>query len=812
MFSTFLVPALRHIFRNKAGTIINVVGLAVSIACCIAVYVFIRHEKTFDAHHSKAARTYRIVYDEQQTDYTEHNGSTPFAVATALRNDFAGAEQVTQVYARNYRVISVPGKEGNRLFEDHDITFADPYFLEIFDVPLLAGKRSGLLSGPDEVIISRALALKFFGKTEHYTALLGKTLVIQHAVFRIAAVMEDMPRNSNVFTQIFLPFRAFAKENGQLMENWTDNWSESYTFVTLPPGTDVSACNAALRVMKNKYVGRQKAARQTWHAQPLRDVHSDELYGGTFYATPSVLIFAFVIMGVIVLATACINFINLATAQSLKRAREIGIRKTLGSSRAQIILRFMGETGILVLLSTALALVLASWFLSAFNRYLSFIVDIDLKIDTSVLLFLGVLTLAITLLSGYYPARIMSGYKPVKVLKAASFVPGSGFGGGFSFRKFLIVTQFVVSQLLIVGTIIIAKQMNYFHTRDLGYEKKNVVTVDLPENDAVKRSALRSRLLEIPGVRAVSCSSGPPTSADCGFCEVQRTASSGERKVTFERKYIDPDYLSLYAIDLQAGRNLNESDKVHLSDSVSAYNVLLNRKGAEALGYKNPDQALGQTVRIGKDAARIVGITADFSNTSLQNPVTPCLLFYGTNWVSTASIRFAGDQQTDNTRLIRRAWQSQFPDHIFRSMTLDEYMKKKAFYVIEDLMYQSFRLFAFLAIIIGCMGLYGLIAYLAVQRQKEIGVRKVLGASSARIVRMFMLEFGKLILIAMLVSAPLAWIALSAWLDGFANRISIEPVYLFAGFGLSALIAAVTIGWESVSAALVNPVKSLRSE
>ncbi|MFT3823421.1 MAG: ABC transporter permease [Chitinophagaceae bacterium] len=816
MFRNYFITTFRNLTRNKVNTFINVAGLAVSIACCIFIYVLVKHERTFDSFHSKSHRTYRIVSDYKSQEGISHNGYTFFPMATAMRTDFPELESVTQVYNGN-AIVSITNAAGDRKnFEENEMTFADNWFLKTFDYTTLAGDAAQALSQPDEVVLTKGLADKYFGdhSGSGYNDIIGKVITVNKTDYKVTAVLQDIPRNTNVPFKMLVSFKNFAAKNPNLMQSWKESWSDIYTFVTLPEGGSVARIDAGMKAFTNKYLPAEEAPRYTFHLQPLSQVHTDETYDGTNYATPGILIIAFVTMGLIVLLTACINFINLATAYAVKRAKEIGIRKTLGSGRWQLIVRFMSETLVLVMLAALVALLIASQFIGAFNNYLAFIVDLGLHIDKTVIYFLVALVLFITLLAGYYPARIMSGYQPIQALKNTITAKNTGFANRFSLRKTLVVTQFVITQLLIIGTIVVATQMHYFRSRDLGFSKNDILTVNMPDNDQQKQALLRTQLMSQSGIKSVSFSSGPPTSASNSFSDFRHKSAGPEEKYSIEKKYVDPAYLSTYNIKLVAGRNLQESDKVTLNDSVRNFNAVVNEKTIRTLGYKSASEALGQVFTIdGRNDVTIVGVTDNFFNVPLQQEINPCCMFYGTNWVNMAAIKFNNPQAAGNTMaFIQSSWQKLYPDQFFKSLMLDEYFKVKAFYVMEDIMYQAFKIFAVLSIIIGCMGLYGLVSFLALQREKEIGIRKVLGSSVSGIVYLFSREFAWLVLIAFAVAAPLGYFVMSSWLQTFAHRINVSAVHFILAFSLSIIIAGLTIGFQSVKAAMANPVKSLRSE
>lgn len=490
----------------------------------------------------------------------------------------------------------------------------------------------------------------------------------------------------------------------------------------------------------------------------------------------------------------------------------MGIRKTLGGRNWQLILRSMGETLLLVVIASVIAGFLSNIFLHSINQYLAFIVEFDLHFDYSLIFFLIALALIITFLAGFYPAKILAGYKPIEALKNMIKAKNSGFGNRFSLRKGLVVTQFFITQLLLICTIVVASQIKYFYSKDLGYRKAGIFTVEMPSNDQNKINIFRNHVMALYGVKDITFSSGPPTSAANGFSDIRLPSSPAKDNINTERKFVDEHYLQTFNIKLIAGRDLQHSDKVKLNDSSNTYNVVVNDKAVKTLGFQNPNEALGKKILVNdKDNATIVGVTADFNNASLQQDITPVLMFNCADWVGMASIEM-NTANIGNIKAIQKSWQTLYPENIFNAMTLNEYIKHKAFYLIEDIMYKGFKVFAVLSIIIGCMGLYGLIAFLALQRKKEIGIRKVLGASVKGIILLFSKEFAWLIAIAFVIAAPLAYFAMNAWLQTFANRIQIEISYFIIAFLLSISIAAITVGYQSARAAMANPVESLRSE
>ena len=814
MFKNYLLTTLRNFRRNKMNTLINGAGLALSMACCIAIYAFVKHEYSFDSYHTKADQIYRVVGQYQGNEGINYQGSVTYPLASALRNDFPDLPLVTQVVTNNEAILKTSDEASPILvnFEQGlGMAYADAYFLRMFDHPLLAGNQKTLLTTPDEVVLTQEIADRLYGKdyAGRYDELLGKTLIVNQEPYRVSGVLRDVPSTSNVVFKLLLPLQAFERERPWLEDAWGSVNSNWFAFVLLLESENPSKLESQLVGFKDKYHDAEEAAKQSYYLQPLPEVHTDEQYEGTIYATPAILIGAFVTMGVIVLLTACINFINLATAQSVRRAKEIGIRKTLGGVRSQLMLQFLVETLAITLLAAVVAFLLAEWFVDAYNQYLSPVIDFGLAIDGSVVYFVVALCLVITLLAGYYPARVLSGYRPVEALKQSMNQPKSGFAGKFSLRKVLVVTQFVISQLLIIGTIVIAMQMRYVRNLDLGFRKDDMAVVYVPENDQQKLEAFRNRITNQAAVARVSFSSGPPISSSNSWTGAYNPLRGEDEKYSIERKSVDPQYLETFGLELLAGRNLREEDKV--IDSLNSYNVLLNERAVKIFGYGSPEEALGQVQIQGDNKATIVGVVRDFNNASLQEEIHPCFLYYG-DWIGIAAIQLTEQQPIHQLSFIEDAWEQTYPDYFYEAMTMEEYFEEGAMYVLQDIMYQAFKIFAFLSIVIGCLGLYGLVSYLSLQRQKEIGVRKVLGATVPQIVYLFSKEFTLLVLLAFVIAAPLGYFAMQAWLETFVYRIDLSMAYFALALLASVGIAWITVGYKSVRAALANPVDALRSE
>ncbi|WKN30878.1 ABC transporter permease [Porifericola rhodea] len=816
MFKNYLTSSFRNLLRNKFNTFINIVGLSLSLACCISIYAFVKHEYSFDAFHKNAERIYRVVEHHQSIDGMIYSGYLPFPVADALRQEFDDIEMVTQVFNDLNVVVKVPIQDGmEQKYEEGELAYVDEYFLQTFDYPLLAGNRRKLFTRPEEVVLTQKLADKYYGLKEgdDYNQLIGKTIVVDNDSYQISGVLEDIARNTNITFKLLLSYKAFETKFPAWSSNWYNTNSGSYAFVTLKEGQKASSLKSRFTAFVDKYFNEETASRRSYHLQPLTDVHTNELYGGTVYATPAILIIAFVSMGIIILSTACINFINLATAQSIKRAKEIGIRKALGGLKSQLITQYMTETLCITIVSAIIGLGLAHEFTHVFNHYLSSIIDFGLSIDFSVFYFLVPLILAVSLLAGFYPAYSLSSYQPVQALKQNISTKNTGFYGKFSLRKSLVVVQFFISQLLIIGTLVVAMQMKFINETDLGFQKENIYITYIPESNSKKAETFRHMIEQQTLVEQVSLTTGPPLSTGRSWTDIYNPAQGNEdNKHGIEVKHIDENYLETFEIKLLAGRNLNENDRVEITDSTASYSILLNLKAVKMLGFNSAEEAINQKVFSSELPSTIVGVVDNFVNESLQQDIHPCQLLYTNHRFNIAAIKLNQSQEMAKLGFIQEAWEEQYPDHFFTIQNMQEYFEEGALYVIEDVMYQAFKIFSFLSIMIGCLGLYGLVSYLALQREKEIGIRKTLGGSVRHIVYLFSKEFSSLVIIAFIVAAPLSYFAMQSWLHTFHNRIELSPWIFLLALLVSLTIASLTVGYKSVKAALQNPSQSLKSE
>ncbi len=816
MFKSYFITSLRAIKRNWSYSFINVSGLTLGLACCLLLFMAVRYELSFDRHNANADRIYRMLGVDKSDPESNPNTGITFPALAALRNDFPELKhQLTMVSQVRSTVVSVPGKTSaaTKRFQEATgmIAFAEPEYFNLFDYTWEKGSPQTALANPNTVVLSDRIAHKYFGATDP----MGKTIRLSNRMdFVVTGVVQAPPSTSSVPFEVFLAHASILSYGSSSPpDSWQSTYSGAQIYVMLPTatsGAEVPAVQMEKQLVGfvKKYHRPEDAEKLRYVLQPLTDIHfATNMYN---YAQRSIsieMIWAMVLIGLFLLVTACINFINLATAQAIRRSREVGVRKVLGSTRAQLVRQFLGETSVLTTIAVILALLVAQLSLPYVGELLNIKPDAVTLFSPMALGFLGLLGLLTTLLAGFYPALVLSGYQPILALKGK--ILSSGTNRYFTLRRGLIVGQFAISQLLIIGTIVAYSQMKYFRSVDLGFSRDAIITVTVPQNEPGQLENLRAQLTNVPGIAAVSFGMTTPAST-----------SNWTTGFRFENEDKDPDYgvlmrpadtayVRTYGLKLLAGRMYLPADTIR--------ELVINETFMKRLGFQKPEQVIGKmmTVAGGNVKKPIVGVVKDFNMFSLHDEVVPSVLTTERDNYRTMAIKLSTAKGgTENIRQILKkvetAWTATYPEFVFSYEFLDETLAN--FYESEERMYALLQLLAGIAIFIGCLGLYGVVAFMAESRTKEIGVRKVLGASAAHIFGLFSTDFIRLVVIALILSAPLAWYIMNEWLQNFEYKIAIEWWMFALAGGLAVGIALLTVSFQSTRAALMNPVKSLRSE
>ena len=794
---------IRRLGRNKTYTLLNVVGLAVGIAACLLIFLLVRFELSFDDFHSNPDRIYRLVSVPYRIGSPlGASAGVPLPVARALRADLPAAERVAAIFGRDGQVTA--GRE-KKFQEEGGVYYAEPDFFRIFNFRWLEGGPSTLES-PNTVALTRETASRYFGD---WRGAVGKSIQFDNKdLFRVTGILEDIPANTDFPLKVVLSYSSL--KNVDLMD-WQGTYGRGYTFVRLAPGTGAARFDEALRELVNRHTPRG-LERRGIVAQPLAEMHRDGRYGNFSGRTFSgELIRSLILTAIFLLVIACVNFINLSTVQAVKRSRETGIRKVLGSGRRQLMWHFIGEAGFYTLLAIVLAVGAAAMVLP----YLNGLLRLDLRLgfeNWGVWAFLGILAVTTSAMAGIYPALVISGIRPVKAIRNEVTIKG------ISLRRGLVVLQFCIAQVLVVCVLVVSSQMNFFRQVSLGFDQSSIVNVPIP-NDSVslrKMEHVRKQLLAQPGIERVSFSTFSPLDNEIWSNQFKFDHSATKTNFQAFFKWADADFFSTYRPELIAGHVYGPSDTLQ--------EYVVNETLVHQLGFRDPKEILGKEINIW-DQLRgpVVGVVRDFYTNSMQKPIAPIVMGCWKDSYAMAGIRLkaagagagpAGGEKAENTAAtlaaIERIWNAAYPDYVYSYQFLDE--KINGYYEGEGQLSRLYRLFAAIAILISCLGLYGLVSFMAVQRTKEIGVRKVLGASVMDVVVLLSGELTLLVGIAFVVAAPLGFWVMHRWLEGFAYRVSPGIGLFVAALAISVILSWVTVGYRAFRAAAANPIRALRSE
>jgi len=805
MIRNYIKTAWRSLLRNKSYAAINITGLAIGIAACLLIFLIVKFETSFDNFHKKKDQIYRIITATPGPNGIDYQSGVPLPTAEALRLDFPQLKQVTEMMRDECHFTLNHSGLATKKFKEKNTVYIEPNFFNVFDFGWLAGDKKTALAEPNTVVLTQAEADKFFGNWKNA---IGKVIKLENKTdLKVTGIIKNMPVNTDFPLTVLISYSTIKAKGSDYYNNlhdWVSIFGSHYCFIVLPANESVSRFNNNLAAFVKKHKPAQYA-NQGMILQPLSDMHyNTQVQIFTSDGFSKQLINAISLIGLFLLIIACVNFINLATAQAVNRSKEVGIRKVLGSNRKQLILQFICETLIVTVFAVILAVILAEFILPFFNNLLNIKLSSSFIGDAYVLLFLAGVIVGVTLLAGLYPAMVLSGFNPIAALKNRVAV---GNTSGVSLRRGLVVLQFCIAQILVIGTLVIIYQMNYFKNKSLGFAKDAVVIVPFPGDSAsLKRiNTLRDQLLQQPGVTDVSYSFTSPSDNTGWSTDFKYNNSSKTTDFDANLKWADADYFKLYKLQFVAGHAYAKTDTVH--------GYVVNETLLKKLGIRNPNDAIGKYINLWDDKtkyAQIVGVVKDYNVTSLKHEIPPVLMGSSRDFYQVINIKIQPSNTHQTLASIEHLWNNTFPDGLYEYQFLDD--KIASFYKSEDQLSQLYKIFAGIAIFISCLGLYGLISFMAVQRTKEVGIRKTLGASVSSIVYLFSKEFTVLILIAFAISAPLGWYFMNKWLMGFSYQVPLGPGIFVIAILISVIIAWLTVGYKAIIAALANPVESLRSE
>ncbi|MEZ4946095.1 MAG: ABC transporter permease [Cyclobacteriaceae bacterium] len=794
MLKNYFTITIRNLKRNLSYSVINVFGLALGITCSMVLFLMITFYTSYDNYHDNKDRIYRVVSSSDNNGRADYTPGVPVPLPDAVKNDFTGIEHVLFISGGYNGIFSIEENGTKKIFEQSEgFAYTDSTFFTFFNRALIIGDYKSALEQPNQVLLSENTAKKFFGDKNP----VGELVRFDNKLdLRVTGVMENQPDNTNFPFEILISYATIKKEQEE--SGWGSTSSDNQCYVMLQQGVAPSDIDGQFPEQIAKNQGDRASRELKRWLQPLSDLSYDDRFGNYRYTTISKSsILAMGVVAIFLLITACINFINLSTAVAVKRSKEVGIRKVLGGQRVQLVGQYLAETGLITFIALLLSVGLAELTLIQLNAFL----DINLHVDfgnVQLVLFLGLIWIIVSLISGFYPALLLSGFSPALALKNKITNRSTG---GFALRRGLVVFQFVISQLLIVGTVILLSQMNFLESKDLGFSKEAIVTVPIPENAPVNnKKALKSELLRMAGVEKVSLCSRPPSSGAVAMTGYNIEGVEGEHLT--QVKMADEDYIDLFQITLLDGNDLVGLD--------SANSFLVNEKLVKSLGLENPEEIIGRVISMWGMSLPVAGVVKDFHTMSLAREIDPTIIFNRLRRYETMAVKIKPGQVNETLASVEKAWSAQYPDFLFSYQFMDEEIRE--FYETEQKMSTLLVIFSVIAITIGCLGLYGLISFMANEKEKEIGVRKVLGASIGNILFIFSREFIVLIVIAFLMAAPLAAYVMGNWLDNFAYRIPLTGLMFVTGIVVTFIIAFVTVGFRSVRAALANPISALRNE
>ncbi|HEV3326198.1 MAG TPA: FtsX-like permease family protein [Puia sp.] len=793
MLKNYLRVAFRNLWRHKGFSLLNILGLTIGMSACFLIFLYVKFEPSYDDFHSKGDRIYRIVTDIVNPSETLHFSDAAPAMPVAAKRDFPEIEKQVRFDPGGMLV-----RRGDVKIQEPNMAFADSTFFEIFDFPLLKGDPVTALREPFSVVLSETAAKKYFGTADP----MGQHLLLtdQGNPGTVTGVMKDMPENSELKEDMLV-----AMYSGPADSNRDKNWGGfgPFSYFLLKPNSNAHALEKKFPAFLENHIGKfMKENNQTYTyiLEPLKDVYLKSTRGGT--ASGSMTnVYVFSIVGVFILLIAGINFVNLTTARSTERAREVGIRKVIGAERRQLTGQFLGESVILCLLAFVLSVGLCTVLLSSFNFLAGKTISTGIFNHPGYILTLLAIGVGIGVLAGIYPALVLSAFQPIVVLKGR-FATGSR---GMLLRKGLVISQFTISIGLIVATLLVGFQLNYMRHQELGFSKEQELVLDTQGDN--HRDALKEDIRRLPGVISVAMSSNTPGSGKMNAYSIIQNQKGEMQVCSPDLFFVDFDYIPQYQLKLEAGRAFS---RVFGTDTTQA--MILNEAGVRMLGYHSPQDALGRDFSQWGRKGKIIGVVKDFHYESLQQVIRPLSLRIEPGGCDQISVKVRTTNLKGTIASIEKTWHTVIPYRPFSYFFVDEMFDRQ--YRAEDRFGKLFLYFAVLAIFISCLGLSGLASYSTIQRTKEIGVRKVLGASVGGIVGLLSKDFLLLVGIAFVVATTASYFLMKRWLDGFYYRININSawwIFILAGVGALG-IALLTISFQAVKAALANPVHSLRTE
>ncbi len=793
MIKNYFKIAWRNLKKNRLYAFINILGLTIGIVSCLLIGIYIKDELSYDRFNDNADRIVRVTMDYFQGGAPQKIAVTGTKVGPQFKRMFPVVSDFVRIEKRS-GIMSY----NNRVFDEQAILYADPSFFKIFSYKLINGDASGL-SVPEKIIVTQSAAKKYFDAENP----IGKILKIGTKNFMVSAVAADAPSNSQIKFDFITSFNNLPASKE---EKW---WEANYiTYLLLKDGTQLEPLQKQVNVYMSRVshteLKMEGSQYLTYHFEPLTSVHlhsnlpdAPEPNGSITY------IYIMIVVAVLILIIACVNYVNLSIAQSAGRGAEIGIRKVMGAAKGQLFRQFIGESVFVTAIGVILAIGFAFLLLPSFNQLAGKTLQFSALLDPVMLGCIILLGVGIGFAAGAYPALLLSSVKLAKILKS-----GFSFTSGQGVRKSLIVFQFVISIFLIITTVVILQQLSFIRNKDIGYNKSNVVVLPINWQMLPKVQGLKNEIANIPEVKGVATANSEPINVGWG----DGITTTDGKAISVNALPMDEDFIKTMQLKIIAGTDYNQTDVLQIDTTNGGknfqYSFMLNETAAKALGW-TPQQAIGKQISKGS-LGRVKAVVKDFNFKSFHDPIGPLLIFLDHFQTQKMFVRIDGQNTAAAIQHVEQIWKSRVPERPFSYKFLDD--DYDAMYRSEQRTAGVFTTFSALAIMLACLGLFAVTAYAVVQRTKEIGIRKVLGATIPNIITLISKDFLGLVVIATIIASPIAWFMAHSWLEDFAYRINIQWwIFIVAG-AASLLVAAVTVSIQAIKAALANPVKSLKSD
>ena len=809
MWRSYLRSASRNVWKYKTNSLINVLGLTLGIVCTLIITMIIRYELSFDKFHSAAEDTYRIVRVSQVEGQTEYRTGVVNPLPTTLSKEIPALENITAMsYHRNAQ-FSIADANGDiqSFQEDEGSAFVDSTFFEVFDFKesqfnWLSGNKEFALSKPNTIVLTRSIAEKYFQSID----VLGQVLKFEKMLdLQVTGVIEDFPNNTDFPFKVLISYATILQfEGDNFMTEWSSVSDVNQCYLVLPPGVDKTEMERQIARIHAAHVPKEISEMRSYQLQPLNEVHSDPRFGNYNLRTVTPeIIWALGIIGGFLLIMVCINFINLSTAHAITRSKNVGIQKVLGSTRVQVMGQSISETLLVIIIAIGFSMIASTLILGQIQSLIKTKITYAMFADPFIWIFLVVLIIAITLLAGLYPALVLSRYKPILAIKNTI---NSKVGNGLTLREILLVTQFTIMQILIIATFIAVKQMHFFKQVDMGFNKEAVINVEVPETSADKLEAFNNDMLSISTIGKVSFSSSLPSGLKRPkwIWDIKRKSTTSDETLLFEYQSVDHNYLDLYDIKLLAGKAFTES--------TDRYQIIISQTLSSKLGFATPEEAINSEVMVMDETITIVGVIQDIHTNSFKHELEKVGLMVWRDHYRLASIKLntSPEDLEGSLAYIEQKWNKHFDNSVFTYSFLEDNVQ--AFYEEEARITNLFRIFSLVFIIIGCLGLYGLVSFIAHKKTKEVAVRKVLGASISQLLLLFSKDYIKQISLAFIIAVPIAYYFMAEWLNGFAYQITLHW-WFFVIPGIFVLFTALlSVGGITWQAAIANPTTNLRNE